>query len=159
MHLYFRTTFIHNVRFRKHSRKSHLGWFGSKRQYSWVSFQILPTEYAKEDMLSGFGSSLNCAIHPRACMKLLSLLRNNENLCTWFSLLSAVFRKNFVLSRRRLRVRTKQRKPYRTHLSFVAWLYPWRLHIMVHGQTKGRMVLIVQNKPFFWSLRATWLKF
>ena len=85
-----------------------------------VSFQILPTEYAKEDMLSGFGSSLNCAIHPRACMKLLSLLRNNENLCTWFSLLSAVFRKNFVLSRRRLRVRTKQRKPYRTHLSFVA---------------------------------------
>lgn len=85
-----------------------------------VSFQILPTEYAKEDMLSGFGSSLNCAIHPRACMKLLSLLRNNENLCTWFSSLSAVFRKNFVLSRRRLRVRTKQRKPYRTHLSFVA---------------------------------------
>ena len=85
-----------------------------------VSFQILPTEYAKEDMLSGFGSSLNCAIHPRACMKLLSLLRNNENLCTWFSLLSAVFRKNFVLSRRRLRVRTKERKPYRTHLSFVA---------------------------------------
>ena len=51
-----------------------------------VSFQILPTEYAKEDMLSGFGSSLNCAIHPRAYMKLLSLLRNNENLCTWFSL-------------------------------------------------------------------------
>ena len=85
-----------------------------------VSFQILPTEYAKEDMLSGFGSSLNCAIHPRACMKLLSLLRNNENLCTWFSLLSAVFRKNFVLSRRRLRVRTKERKPYRIHLSFVA---------------------------------------
>lgn len=85
-----------------------------------VSFQILPTEYAKEDMLSGFGSSLNCAIHPRACMKLLSLLRNNENLCTWFSLLSAVFRKNFVLSRRRLRVRTKERKPYRTDLSFVA---------------------------------------
>lgn len=124
-----------------------------------VSFQILPTEYAKEDMLSGFGSSLNCAIHPRACMKLLSLLRNNENLCTWFSLLSAVFRKNFVLSRRRLRVRTKERKPYRIHLSFVAWLYPKRLHIMVHGQTKGRMVLIVQNKPFFWSLRATWLKF
>lgn len=85
-----------------------------------VSFQILPTEYAKEDMLSGFGSSLSCAIHPRACMKLLSLLRNNENLCTWFSLLSAVFRKNFVLSRRRLRVRTKERKPYRIHLSFVA---------------------------------------
>lgn len=85
-----------------------------------VSFQILPTEYAKEDMLSGFGSSLNCAIHPRAHMKLLSLLRNNENLCTWFSLLSAVFRKNFVLSRRRLRVRTKERKPYRIHLSFVA---------------------------------------
>ena len=85
-----------------------------------VSFQILPTEYAKEDMLSGFGSSLNCAIHPRACMKLLSLLRNNENLCKWFSLLSAVFRKNFVLSRRRLRVRTKERKPYRIHLSFVA---------------------------------------
>ena len=85
-----------------------------------VSFQILPTEYAKEDMLSGFGSSLNCAIHPRASMKLLSLLRNNENLCTWFSLLSAVFRKNFVLSRRRLRVRTKERKPYRIHLSFVA---------------------------------------
>ena len=85
-----------------------------------VSFQILPTEYAKEDMLSGFGSSLSCAIHPRACMKLLSLLRNNENLCKWFSLLSAVFRKNFVLSRRRLRVRTKERKPYRIHLSFVA---------------------------------------
>ena len=85
-----------------------------------VSFQILPTEYAKEDMLSGFGSSLNCAIHPRAYMKLLSLLRNNENLCTWFSSLSAVFRKNFVLSRRRLRVRTKERKPYRIHLSFVA---------------------------------------
>lgn len=124
-----------------------------------VSFQILPTEYAKEDMLSGFGSSLNCAIHPRACMKLLSLLRNNENLCTCCSLLSAVFWKNFVLSRRRLRVRTKERKPYRIHLSFVAWLYPQRLHIMVHGQTKGRMVLIVQNKPFFWSLRATWLKF
>ena len=56
-----------------------------------VSFQILPTEYAKEDMLSGFGSSLNCAIHPRTCMKLLSLLRNNENLCTCCSLLSAVF--------------------------------------------------------------------
>lgn len=60
-----------------------------------VSFQILPTEYAKEDMLSGFGSSLNCAIHPRAYMKLLSLLRNNENLCTCCSLLSAVFRKKF----------------------------------------------------------------